>query len=69
MLPAVCAALHVPVRATHIHPPVRCTLQPPLAPPQLFLEQNEEEAEKMEAKEEKQREIEKSQIKVRGVQQ
>lgn len=33
---------------------------------QLFLEQNEEEAEKMEAKEEKQREIEKSQIKVRG---
>lgn len=37
----------------------------PLCLPQLFLEQNEDEAEKMEAKEEKQREIEKSQIKVR----
>lgn len=42
--------------------------KPPLPSPcllQLFLEQNEDEAEKMEAKEEKQREIEKSQIKVR----
>lgn len=38
---------------------------PPRPLLQLFLEQNEEEAEKMEAKEEKQREIEKSQIKVR----
>ncbi|PRW33209.1 ABC transporter F family member 5 [Chlorella sorokiniana] len=33
---------------------------------ELFLEQNEEEAEKMEAKEEKQREIEKSQIKAKS---
>lgn len=44
------------------------TAPSPAPPPpllQLFLEQNEEEAEKMEAKEEKQREIEKSQIKVR----
>lgn len=49
------------------HPPNAPALPPSLPHLllQLFLEQNEEEAEKMEAKEEKQREIEKSQIKVR----